>query len=641
MDMDSNSTMDMGDDMSSMPVDFGSLDPCYLGWHNGTYPDGTLGAGMWMFGRYMPTDGEMAPCSAQDSWYDGWKYALWTTYFLVAYFGLAGLVNAFNRLDTLSRTASIRSPFILPPRVKALLRAIDQPRASRWLPPLGMSLLYAAFTAFTFAFVWGIRPYYRPPNYGSPPLAIRSEMVSTALVVWIFACGVKRNALAYLTGLSYPRMINMHKAFAWACLFFALIHTVAFMVVAFRQAPWSYTFSVHDKYYGWPAWTALCSLFWLCALSLGPIRRRAHDLWYTMHVLASLIFIVGMYYHIDQLLNTWRYMHASVVILGTAMLYRFGVVGWLTRGFTRAETARIELVEDDALSMTIDLKGPMTWAPGQHVFVRFLTLFPWQTHPFSITSLDVPHPSTGKRTLRFLLRPYNGLTARLFARAVASASKSFALPVFLDGPYGPSSVAELTHAADHVVLIAGGSGMSFVAPLIGALTRPLGFGGELHVVRSLEVVWAVPRDECVEWFRPELDEALAVAARLGEKGLDADERAAMGLDRLVSVDVRVCVTRDGHLSVGGDGSGKGKEGDSDAGRESRVKTQVGRPAVDEIIASVVQTKAGRVTVVACGPPSLLLAARNACARAQRELVLGRVPKGGATEVVLHEETYEC
>ena len=64
------------------------------------------------------------------------------------------------------------SPFAVPSRFKAVLRTLDQPRPSRLLPTLGTVLVTIAFTIFSFAVCFGIRPYYRPPNFGSSPLCV-------------------------------------------------------------------------------------------------------------------------------------------------------------------------------------------------------------------------------------------------------------------------------------------------------------------------------------------------------------------------------------------------------------------------------------------------------------------------------------
>lgn len=47
-----------GADSGSSPT----LRSCYIGEHNGTYPNGTLGAGTFAFGHYVPTMVEKSTC---------------------------------------------------------------------------------------------------------------------------------------------------------------------------------------------------------------------------------------------------------------------------------------------------------------------------------------------------------------------------------------------------------------------------------------------------------------------------------------------------------------------------------------------------------------------------------------------------
>ncbi|KPV77158.1 uncharacterized protein RHOBADRAFT_49412 [Rhodotorula graminis WP1] len=231
-----------------------SSDACYVGEHNGTYPDGSLGNGTFAYGHYVPTMAEMMNCQqGNDPWSASSKYGLWTTYFLVALFGLAAVVNGFERLEILSRNATVPAPFAIPSRLKASLRTLDLPRPYKFLPTLGTIIVTVAFTIFSFVVCFGIQPFYRPRNFGSSPLGLRSEWIATALIVWIFATAMKRNALSYLSGVTFPRLMSLHKVLPWFALFFSVVHTGAMIVRANRQQPWAVTVAT-DSQYGWSAW---------------------------------------------------------------------------------------------------------------------------------------------------------------------------------------------------------------------------------------------------------------------------------------------------------------------------------------------------------------------------------------------------
>ncbi|BGP45718.1 hypothetical protein JCM10450v2_001548 [Rhodotorula kratochvilovae] len=651
--------MDM-DSGSSAPVSFAGIDACYLGQHNGSFPNGTLGGGTWQYGHYVPTMDEMMACQAgNDPWSASFKYGEWTTWFFVSFFLLAALLNGLKRFDVLSRNAAVPSTFALPPRLTALVRTLDQPRLSRFVPTLGVSLLTLAFTVFSFAICFGIYPYYRPPNFGSSPLGLRSEWIATALIVWIFATAMKRNVLACLTGLTFHRLMSLHKVLPWFCLFFSVVHTGAMIVRANAQQPWSVTWQTNSQY-GWSAWAALASLFWLCALSLGPVRRLSHEFFYPMHVVAALLFLATCYLHFERLLGSWAYLHASVAVVGAAFLYRLGAVALFSRAFTRPDRATLEALGDGAVGISIEVKSGMRWSAGQHVFVRFLTLHPWSTHPFTIASLDpssIPFATlSSPRTMRLVLRPHSGLTARLAALAASGSPR--ALPILLDGPYGPSSLPDVLHGADEALLLAGGTGISFVLPLLDALIR----GAELHVVRKVRVVWAVPSEECLGWFAEEIERALRAfeegRARVEKvdsrdslaKPLSSSSALVVSGPTLRSVSVEVYVTR-----AGAAGASEEKKADSPLPTPALATSSLanagvvihsgGRPDVPSLVREAIQNAEGRLAVVSCGPPGLLTAARNTVARAQVAIAAGSLGGGigeakGAREVVLWEESFE-
>jgi len=417
------------------------------------------------------------------------------------------------------------------------------------------------------------------------------------------------------------------------------------------------------------AQAALASLFWLCALSLGPVRRLSHEFFYPMHVVAAVVFLGTCYHHFARLLGSWAYLHASVVVLGVAFLHRLGAVAFFSHLFTRHDVATVETLGDGAVAVNVEVKSDMRWTAGQHVFVRFLTLQPWSTHPFTIASLDpasLPSSSDSPtRKMRLVLRPHSGLTARL--ASLASTANPRALPVLLDGPYG-ASPSTILQGTDEVLFLAGGTGMSFVFPLLDALVR----GTELHVVRSVRLVWAVPSAECVGWFADELKETLGAFTRARQlemaKGESADSLDKLGAGATAStyanrvgptlreVSVEIYVTRAVDASAGDKGLGSAEQ--APLSSVEQVSLQRGdRPDVARIVDETIKGTNDRLAVVSvslsfvspapsrdaradflspspparptgCGPPSLLTTARNTVARAQLAIATGALGRDG-------------
>ncbi|KAJ3501874.1 hypothetical protein NLJ89_g9142 [Agrocybe chaxingu] len=141
---------------------------------------------------------------------------------------------------------------------------------------------------------------------------------------------------------------------------------------------------------------------------------------------------------------------------------------------------------------------------------------PWQSHPFTIAS--IPSDSTsGEQEMVVLVRSAKGITKRLLKHVSSSSSSS--LPLFLDGPYGGirTNLAQF----EHVVLVAGGTGVTFILPVLQDLVRRMRKAeqakqGEQEgtsdmVCKSVQVVWSVREKECISWVLPDLQKVIADA----------------------------------------------------------------------------------------------------------------------------------
>jgi hypothetical protein len=150
----------------------------------------------------------------------------------------------------------------------------------------------------------------------------------------------------------------------------------------------------------------------------------------------------------------------------------------------------------------------LEWRPGQHFFLRFFAFGPhaFTSHPFTVANAfpstrkqlslsakeaQVPTtaPSPTAQELVFFMRPRSGISAR-FASSTSSG-KNVVVPISLDGPYGglPRSVRPY----DSVVLLAGGSGGTFILSVLDDLVRGFEDGeGDGNATRATEilVVWA-------------------------------------------------------------------------------------------------------------------------------------------------------
>ena len=148
------------------------------------------------------------------------------------------------------------------------------------------------------------------------------------------------------------------------------------------------------------------------------------------------------------------------------------------------------------------------WQPGQHFFVRFLTLgiHAWSIHPFTACSL--PQTTTSSE-LVFYIRPRGGFTARL-ARLAESHPQS-PIRVLLDGPYGGIDPRKLEQSK-RLLVVAGGSGAGWVLPLIEAFARLQNWGADdekTSASRSMRIVLATRDAPTRSWFEEAVRDLLA------------------------------------------------------------------------------------------------------------------------------------
>lgn len=140
--------------------------------------------------------------------------------------------------------------------------------------------------------------------------------------------------------------------------------------------------------------------------------------------------------------------------------------------------ASVELLPPNFVRLRLRRPRNFRWSPGQAAYLIMpdVSTIPFEAHPFTIASVDTTGdgtrrdaPTTVKegfaetepywKELVFFINVHDGFTRKL--RDVAE--KGGKAKVFVDGPYGKPP--DLT-SYDTSLLIAGGSGVAFILPLL-------------------------------------------------------------------------------------------------------------------------------------------------------------------------------
>lgn len=236
--------------------------------------------------------------------------------------------------------------------------------------------------------------------------------------------------------------------------------------------------------------------------------------------------------------------------------------------------------------------------------------------------------------MEFYIRPASGFTARM----AKLAERGERVPVSIDGPYGDPLTYQKLSEKDKVVLIAGGSGSGYLLPLLESLLREP--KSRVHEIRA---VIAVRHRESAAWL---------VDAVEGIRSLQKD----CGCSSIPSIEVYVTddmpstsatyrdnastSTADAIEPISDDpekdGANAKARSTSSSGPSSKGVAVIegrGRPDLKALIKGCANGES--VGVTACGPASMLLDVRNACASEQTAIIAGKT--GG--ELWLHTEAF--
>ncbi|KAF2005043.1 putative ferric-chelate reductase [Amniculicola lignicola CBS 123094] len=334
-------------------------------------------------------------------------------------------------------------------------------RQLRWnSAPVGVLLLGAAGTLFFFCMDLAPKPYYWADMMfgGSPPLATRSGWMALACMPFLFATATKTNWITFLTGVSHEKLQVFHRWTAYAFFILALLHTFPFIVYHVHWHDMETHFSSSLLFY-WTGIVALIFQTWLTFMSHSTIRGLGYEFFKVAHFTAVAVFMITFFWHCDYTLTSWHYFIATAAIYVPCFVYPL-----LRTGFEYGWTQQAQISVEDNGFTCITIPAKFRWQPGQHCFLRFTgfgIMSAISAHPFTICS--TPSKTSEHSELVFYIRHQKGLTAKLHQYGLDHPGVS--VPVSVDGPYGGINAKELRDA-DHVLVIAGGSGAGWCLPFI-------------------------------------------------------------------------------------------------------------------------------------------------------------------------------
>lgn len=315
--------------------------------------------------------------------------------------------------------------------------------------------------------------------------------------------------------------------------------------------------------------------------------------------------------------------------IATGSIYFFSLFYSVVRThlFHGLHTATLTLLPCGLLEVRI--RTIISWTPGQHVFIRFLTLgiHSLTAHPFTISSAvheteKCGHPSE----MTFYIKPRAGITARL--AKLAEARPNISVRVLLDGPYGGVNT-DAVRRVDTLLVVAGGSGASFSLGIVDDALR------RCHIYQKtgqrIQIVYASRQRAVAEWYAREMESLLSSSDSASE---DDEEKE----NKNVSASIYITCNESESPSESDSTAEKTiptKQTPTSENNTIQIYKGQGRPNLQAIISSC-SARCKNIGVVVCGPVAMIQDVRDAVAEEQLRVLR---EKNQRTEVYLHAEYF--
>ncbi|KAJ2984472.1 hypothetical protein NUW58_g6040 [Xylaria curta] len=365
------------------------------------------------------------------------------------------------------------------------------------------------------------------------PFSNRIGILAYALTPLSILLSNRESILSLLTGVPYQSFNFLHRWLGYIIFIQGSVHTIGWTVIEVRlyqPQPSTAIGWITQTYMIWGV-VAMILLLMLFVLSTPwAIRITGYEFFRKAHYILAIIYIGACWGHWEQLkcfmlpsLLIW-FLDRGVRLLRTALIHH----QWLSdgsMGFRAAPASLTHFSDADGDIVRMDFTQPHdAWKIGQHFYLCFAESSIWQSHPF--TPLNLPQTRNGSVTHSYIFRAKGGETKKVADLALKKLAQSpkATTPVILTGPYG-ESIAETLMPEDNLLCVAGGTGITYVLPvLLDLVQRPATRD------RKIQLIWAIRRKADLCWVEQEIV-AINNAARSH------------------GIDVHIYVTREGGSST--------------------------------------------------------------------------------------------
>ena len=397
----------------------------------------------------------------------------------------------------------------------------------------------------------------------------------------LYLLAAKTQPLSFLTGYSYESLNIIHRRLGEVMCFCGLLHSI-FMFLSYVTFLSTVGFTLYTFIFNQTVLTGIAlfiSYETIYFTSLASFRQRWYEIFLATHVILQAATLALLYFHHRN--NGTLTGIALLIFVVDRVAYRIGMKSTTVN----SEVTIAKDGETVILKSSIPYRRPGLWAstlghqithgwqPTDHVFLTASSLgrtHALQAHPFTILS---PSPWSLKESLGegdmmqldLLVRAYDGFTSDLLKHSLMSSS----LRIRIDGPYGGCHARNAVEDKDQAILIAGGSGIAVIWPIVHFLVA------EGHKAQDVETQAVMPKQRIIFIWVVQQRSQLSW---MSEKELEEVSNA--GVEVLIPPPTREVYCR---------------------------------PDLPQIIIDKVAKCDGKTGVVASGPDSMGRDVRNACA----------------------------
>jgi hypothetical protein len=336
--------------------------------------------------------------------------------------------------------------------------------------------------------------------------ADRAGLLFVANLPLLYLLAAKNQPLKLLTNASYEGLNIFHRRLGeWMCLL-ALLHAGSMVLVWYITLSNRLSFS---RFLAlpiiWLGLLAFISYETLYLSSLGSFRRRHYELFLGLHIILQAAALAFLWFHHH---NSQPYVLAALGI--------FAIDRLVFRSILKSRTFKADLsILQDGETVMLSSNWQLLatpwwrswgirngWKPAEHVFLTVPALSHKhfvQAHPYTIASA-APTNTDSHAWLNFLIRAQDGFSRDLLRHAKFHSSVN----IRVDGPYGSSHALEMLHANDVAVIVAGGSGIAVVFPLVWSLLAASSQNLEPESNRQSRprvcLIWVIHDQEHIDWI---------------------------------------------------------------------------------------------------------------------------------------------